>query len=135
MSVTDKVKTIIRIEAGEEARIAGVLPLASLRLKGQLGDDRYAWYLALEDEAPDRDALEYAEAWYTAALILHATRRVYDQQGIASSRNWGQGSITPAPVDDLLKLKAEYEQRGDEIARRYQSPPDDEDVEPGWYDI
>lgn len=127
-TISDKVKALATLATDEAARISDVLPPARLRLKQTIGDEKYTWYQGLPDGDPDREQLDYAVAYYALYHLVVALKRLHAQEPVAAVRQFGQANVTPAPVDDLFKLRNEYLKNADEIASRYRS-------ESAWYAI
>ena len=121
MSVFDKAKQIATVDAAADARLTGVLPLAELTMRDQLGDAEYDAYRALEDGNPIKEKLEYAEAYFALYHFALALKKLQQDVVTANQVGWGEGQIQPTYVDELQRLRSKYESEALKLIASYQA--------------
>lgn len=121
--VIDKVKKIITIDPRAEDRLDDALKQAELQLKRILGAEKYNEYHTLPDGDDEKESIEYAEAYYTVYYLAIALKKIYQNEVLSESSQWGEGQIRPVVIDEIIKMRNIYRDEAEFILRNYVENP------------
>lgn len=121
--VIDKVKKIITIDSLVEDRLEYAMKQAELQLKRILGTEKYNEYHTLPDGDDEKESIEYAEAYYTVYYLAIALKKIYQNEVLSESSQWGEGQIRPVVIDEIIKMRNIYRDEAEFILRNYVENP------------
>lgn len=121
--VIDKVKKIITIDPRAEDRLDDALKQAELQLKRILGAEAYNGYHNLPDGEDAKEDIEYAEAYYTVYYLAIALKKIYQNEVLSESSQWGEGQIRPVVIDEIIKMRNIYRDEAESILKNYTENP------------
>lgn len=121
MSIADKAHDIASLDEYASQKLEKVLKLAELRMKQVLGQEKYAEYQALPDGVDKKEDLEYAEAYFALYYLAIALKKMQEDV-IIQSREWGQGELRSAVVDEIIKMRDIYKDEAISVLNKYITP-------------
>jgi hypothetical protein len=136
--VTDLAKKLAQLSTAANGRFNAVFEeiysLASSRMDSQLGSSGYGDYVALfESSSSSRDSeyyelskgerklrmLETAEAYYLLYYFVLSLRELQNKSVLLDVKEFGDGSLKPSEVNELIRMRHQYLKEGDSICSSF----------------
>ena len=123
-----KVRSLQSLSADiPDERIEIIIEISSSEARSFLGAEHYD---KLAGESDSR--LEYGVCALAIAKLIVGSRSINEGSSVSRSEGWGEGTIHPSEINEIIRLSKAWESKGTEMLSRLRA---EIPVDIGWVDI